>query len=88
LETPVDFVRDVKPILEASCFGCHSGATPKSQLRLDSAAGAMKSVVSVDRRLSPATAKPAASFIVSRAAVMRSRCRSAARLFEANRLRR
>ncbi|MCI0363074.1 MAG: hypothetical protein L0219_04285, partial [Phycisphaerales bacterium] len=42
VEPPVDFVRDVKPILEASCFGCHSGATPKSQLRLDSKAGAMK----------------------------------------------
>jgi mono/diheme cytochrome c family protein len=38
----VDFVRDVKPILEASCFGCHSGPSPKSQLRLDSRAGAIK----------------------------------------------
>ena len=38
LDTSVDFGRDVKPILAASCFGCHSGATPKSQLRLDSKA--------------------------------------------------
>src|ERR1051326_8128150 len=41
-ENPVDFTRDVKPILEASCFGCHSGAAPKSQLRLDSRAGAIR----------------------------------------------
>jgi hypothetical protein len=42
VETPVDFGREVKPILQAACFGCHSGATPKSQLRLDAKTDAMK----------------------------------------------
>jgi mono/diheme cytochrome c family protein len=39
---PVDFVRDIQPILKASCYACHSGAQPKSQLRLDSKPLAMK----------------------------------------------
>ncbi len=38
----VDFVRDVRPIFEANCYGCHSGAQPKSQLRLDRREAAMK----------------------------------------------
>ncbi len=38
----VEYVRDVKPILEANCYGCHSGAQPKSQLRLDRKAAAFK----------------------------------------------
>ncbi len=38
----VDFVRDVRPILEANCYACHSGAQPKSQLRLDRKSAAMK----------------------------------------------
>jgi mono/diheme cytochrome c family protein len=38
----VDFVRDIQPIFEASCYQCHSGAQPKSQLRLDSKPLALK----------------------------------------------
>jgi mono/diheme cytochrome c family protein len=38
----VDFVRDVRPIFQANCYACHSGSQPKSQLRLDQKAAAMK----------------------------------------------
>jgi hypothetical protein len=40
--TPIDFVRDVRPIFEAHCYDCHSGDTRKSGLRLDVKAAAMK----------------------------------------------
>ena len=33
-DTP-DFVRDIRPLLERSCLGCHSGEAAKSGLRLD-----------------------------------------------------
>jgi len=32
---PVDFVRDVRPIFEANCYGCHGAEKQKSGLRLD-----------------------------------------------------
>jgi len=32
---PVDFVRDVQPIFQASCYTCHSGPQPQAGLRLD-----------------------------------------------------
>lgn len=38
----VDFVRQIKPILEASCVSCHAGEKPKGKLRLDSKANAIK----------------------------------------------
>lgn len=38
----VDFARDVRPIFETNCYACHSGSQPKSQLRLDQKAAAMK----------------------------------------------
>jgi mono/diheme cytochrome c family protein len=31
----VDFARDVKPLFERSCVGCHSGARPRSSFRID-----------------------------------------------------
>jgi hypothetical protein len=34
-ERPVDFRRDVHPLLQARCFKCHSGPSPKSGVRLD-----------------------------------------------------
>ncbi len=37
-----DFEHDVEPILRKSCYGCHSGSQPKSQLRLDVAAGILR----------------------------------------------
>jgi hypothetical protein len=38
----VDFVTQVKPILENSCVSCHSSDKPKGKLRLDTHAEAMK----------------------------------------------
>jgi ankyrin repeat protein len=32
----IDFVRDIKPVLERSCVQCHSGEKPKGGLRLES----------------------------------------------------
>src|SRR3712207_6667169 len=39
---PVDFARDVRPILEARCYPCHGPTRQRSGLRLDTRAGAMK----------------------------------------------
>src|SRR4051794_4154352 len=38
----VDFARDVRPILEKSCFGCHGAEKQKAGLRLDVRAAALK----------------------------------------------
>ncbi len=38
----IDFVREVRPILETHCYECHSGETRKSGLRLDVKAAALK----------------------------------------------
>src|SRR6266568_3365405 len=38
---PVDFLRDVKPILESACLNCHGPEKPKGDLRLDTRAGAL-----------------------------------------------
>src|SRR5690349_10202265 len=38
----VDFVRDVQPIIQASCVKCHGPEKPKAQFRLDSRSFAMK----------------------------------------------
>ena len=40
--TPVDFVKDVKPILERQCLGCHGPQKQKSGYRIDSKESAMK----------------------------------------------
>jgi len=39
---PVDFVRDVRPLLEKYCYDCHSGTEQESGLRLDVKSVAMK----------------------------------------------
>ena len=39
---PVDFLREVKPILESACLNCHGPEKPKGDLRLDTRAGALK----------------------------------------------
>src|SRR5438477_11073838 len=36
---PVDFVRDIQPILQSSCYECHGGKKTKANLRLTSRAG-------------------------------------------------
>ncbi len=43
---PVDFNRDIKPILEASCYLCHAGEKAKAQLRLDVKAAALAGGIS------------------------------------------
>jgi len=40
--TRVDYAHNIEPILRASCYGCHSGTQPKSQLRLDIKSTAMR----------------------------------------------
>ncbi len=38
----VDFLRDIKPLLEGSCLRCHGPEKPKSKFRLDSREAALK----------------------------------------------
>jgi hypothetical protein len=38
----IDYAADIQPLLRARCYGCHSGAQPKSQLRLDAKSSALK----------------------------------------------
>jgi mono/diheme cytochrome c family protein len=42
LSRPVDFVTDVRPILEANCYSCHGPEKQKSSLRLDVKAAAFE----------------------------------------------
>jgi mono/diheme cytochrome c family protein len=39
---PVDYLRDVKPILAQHCVSCHGATKPRGGLRLDTAAAALK----------------------------------------------
>jgi mono/diheme cytochrome c family protein len=39
---PVDYVRDVKPLFAEHCFRCHGASQHKSELRMDTAAFALK----------------------------------------------
>jgi hypothetical protein len=39
---PVDYVRDIKPLLAKNCYACHGAQKQKSGLRLDTAAAAIK----------------------------------------------
>ncbi|MBU6400454.1 MAG: SUMF1/EgtB/PvdO family nonheme iron enzyme [Verrucomicrobia bacterium] len=39
-DAPVDFARDVKPVLEKSCVRCHGPEKPKGKFRLDDKPGA------------------------------------------------
>src|SRR5579871_929605 len=39
---PVDYVQDVKPILSRRCYSCHGALKQKNELRLDTAALALK----------------------------------------------
>jgi hypothetical protein len=41
-QSTVDFVRDIQPILQNSCYECHGSQKTKAHLRLDSAAGILK----------------------------------------------
>ena len=39
---PVDFKKDIRPILQERCFACHGALAQKSKLRVDSAANLLK----------------------------------------------
>ena len=39
---PVDYLREVKPLLTEHCYKCHGASQQKSELRLDTAAFALK----------------------------------------------
>ena len=39
---PVDYMREVKPLVASACVQCHSSENPKGGLRLDTAASAIK----------------------------------------------
>ncbi len=41
-DEPVDYARDVRPILEKNCYSCHGVTRQRAGLRLDSAAGAIR----------------------------------------------
>jgi mono/diheme cytochrome c family protein len=41
-DEPVDYLRDVKPILSKHCVLCHGASRPRGSLRLDTAAAALK----------------------------------------------
>jgi mono/diheme cytochrome c family protein len=53
----VDFARDVRPILEKSCFGCHGPDKQKSGYRLDVRDAALKGGESGERAIVPHDAK-------------------------------
>ena len=41
-DPPIDFVRDVQPILSASCVKCHRASRPEGGLRLDTREGLLE----------------------------------------------
>src|SRR5215469_17917786 len=41
-QSSVDFSKDVQPILQENCIGCHRGDSAPSGLQLDTAAGVLK----------------------------------------------
>lgn len=41
-KTGVTYATDIKPIFDASCVKCHSGAKPKARLSLDTLEGTLK----------------------------------------------
>ncbi|MFN7923567.1 MAG: DUF1549 domain-containing protein, partial [Bryobacteraceae bacterium] len=43
-QNKIDFLRDIQPVLEKSCYGCHSAANQMGALRLDSKSAAAKSI--------------------------------------------
>jgi mono/diheme cytochrome c family protein len=56
---PVDYRKDIKPVLQARCYACHGVLAQKSKLRVDSGAGMLKAEVIVP-------GKPAESALLTR----------------------
>jgi hypothetical protein len=42
VRTGVNYAKDIKPLLDASCIRCHGADKPKAKLRLDSLDGVLK----------------------------------------------
>jgi len=61
---PVDFSRDIQPLLAKRCFSCHGPDTHEGGLRLDQAAGATAALDSGERAIVPG--KVAESAILAR----------------------
>jgi len=55
---PVDYRKDIKPLLQERCYACHGALAQKGKLRVDSGANLLKSAV--------VPGKPAESELVSR----------------------
>ena len=53
---PVDFSRDVQPLLAKRCVACHGPDTQEAGLRLDNRAGAISELASGSRAIVPGTA--------------------------------
>ena len=57
-DEPIDYAREIKPILKARCYTCHGAAKQESDLRLDTAAMAIeggssgRAIVATDPRVS------------------------------------
>ncbi len=50
---PVDFARDVKPVLERSCVGCHSGETPQGGMAVTDRAALLRGGESGEPAVAP-----------------------------------
>jgi len=61
---PLQFNRDIRPILSEHCFSCHGQGKQKGELRLDSREAALKVAASGEPAIQPA--KPEASQLVER----------------------
>jgi mono/diheme cytochrome c family protein len=60
----VDFYRQVQPILEAKCYGCHTGGKAKGGLRLDDLASVLKGGKNDGPAVTPG--KPGSSALLAR----------------------
>jgi ankyrin repeat protein len=50
---PVEFVRDIKPVIERSCVGCHSGETPEGGFVVTDRGGLLRGGESGDAAVAP-----------------------------------
>ena len=66
-KTGLTFEKDIKPLFDASCVGCHGPKEAKGKLRLDTLAGTLKG--SVDGKVLEA-GKSADSFLVANIAYL------------------
>ena len=53
-DRPVDFVKEIQPILKSRCYSCHDGAKQRGGFRLDVKAAAFKGGESFAPAICPA----------------------------------